>query len=49
MFTSKKYQKPVRTKFRKNKDLDNEKLKNKKHHDKSTWRLMREEREDYVV
>ena len=49
MFTSKKCQKPTKTKFRKNRDDDSEKIKQKKHHDKSTWRLMREEKEDYVL
>jgi hypothetical protein len=48
MFTSKKYQKPIKTKFRENRDEEH-KSKQKKHHDKNTWRMLRQEKEDYVL
>jgi len=49
MFTSKKCQKPTKTKFRKNRDDTNEKNEQKKHHDKTLWRMMKQEKEDYVL
>jgi len=45
----KKFQKPVRTKFKKNRDKENQNLFKSKHHDKSVYRLVKQEKEDYVV
>ncbi len=45
----KKYQKPVKTKFKKNRDKENQNLFKPKHHDKSVYRLAKQEKEDYVV
>jgi hypothetical protein len=46
----KKYQKTVKTKFRKNKEnFENQKLGKQRHHDKSFYRLAKEEKEEYVV
>jgi hypothetical protein len=52
MFTGsqRKIQKPVRTKFRKNREHDVESdEKKQKNRDKSLHRLMRQEKEDYVL
>jgi hypothetical protein len=45
----KKVEKPQRTKFRKNSDHENKNNEKKKHHDKSLYRLAREEREEYAL
>lgn len=46
----KKYQKTTKTKFRKNKDREGSKQFEKpRHHDKSFYRLAKEEKEEYVV
>ena len=46
----KKYQKTVKTKFKKNKDQQGSKhLEKTRHHDKSFYRLVKQEKEDYVV
>ena len=45
----KKIQKTTKTKFRKNKDHENFKLDKKKHHDKSFYRLAREEKTEYAT
>jgi hypothetical protein len=46
----KKYLKPQKTKFRKNtNDRENAKFEKQKHHDKSFYRLLRQEKEDYVL
>lgn len=45
----KKVQKPVRTKFKKNRDKEDKNLSKQKHHDKSFYRLVKEEHEEYVV
>ena len=49
MFTSgKKFQKTTKTKFKKNRESDDYgKQQNKKHHDKTTWRLARNEEKEY--
>ena len=44
----KKYQKPIKTKFRKTTDTENVKTHKQKHHDKSTWRLLKQEKVDVV-
>ena len=44
----KKYEKPVKTKFKKNKDQQGNKHDKQKHHDKSFYRLVKEERESVV-
>jgi hypothetical protein len=50
MFTGgKKIQKPNKTKFNKNRDKEEYKFEKKKHHDKTLYRLAREERTEYVV
>lgn len=50
MFTGgKKIQKPNKTKFHKNRDKEEYKFEKKKHHDKTLYRLAREERKEYVV
>lgn len=42
--------KPQRTKFRKHKEVRDHVPENKqKHHDKSFYRLARQEKEDYVI
>jgi hypothetical protein len=46
----KKYQKTTKTKFRKNKDHEATKnFEKPKRHDKSFYRLAKEEKEEYVV
>jgi hypothetical protein len=50
MFSSgKKFQKPTKTKFRKHRDRESVKHEKQKHHDKSFYRLVKQEREEYVV
>ena len=51
MFTGgKKIQKTTKTKFRKNKDREGSKHFDKtRHHDKSFYRLVKQEKEDYVI
>jgi hypothetical protein len=44
-----KIQKTQKTKFRKNKDKESIKFEKKKHHDKSFYRLAREEKTEYVT
>ena len=45
----KKYEKPKRTKFHKNREqYESQQLKNQKHRDKSTYRLLKQEK-DYVI
>ena len=45
----KKFVKTEKTKFRKHKDLKEDLHQKKKHHDKSFYRLMKEEEKNYVV
>jgi hypothetical protein len=46
----KKFQKTTKTKFRKNKDREGSKhFEKQRHHDKSFYRLAKEEKEEYVV
>jgi hypothetical protein len=45
---NKKIQKTIKTKFRKNTDKENNHFNKQKHHDKSFYRLAKEEK-DYVV
>ena len=44
-----KYQKPVKTKFKKNQDREALKFEKKRHHDKTLYRLAKEEKEEYVT
>jgi hypothetical protein len=49
MFTGgKKIEKTQKTKFRKNQEREGQGSKKQKHHDKSFYRLMREEKENVV-
>lgn len=45
----KKFQKPTKTKFKKNRDKENQNLFKPKHHDKSVYRLAKQDKEDYVI
>jgi hypothetical protein len=46
----KKYEKTTKTKFRKNKDREgNKHIDKQKHHDKSFYRLVKEEKQEYVT
>lgn len=46
----KKFQKPTKTKFKKNKDQQGGKhLEKTRHHDKSFYRLMKQEKDEYVI
>jgi len=45
----KKFQKTTKTKFRKNKDREGSKHDKQRHHDKSFYRLAKEEKQEYVV
>lgn len=45
----KKYQKSSKTKFKKNRDKEDQNLFKQKHHDKNAYRLIKQEREDYVI
>ena len=46
----KKFQKPTKTKFKKNKDQQGGKhFEKTRHRDKSFYRLVKQEKEDYVV
>lgn len=46
----KKYQKASKTKFKKHKEQQGGKhFEKQKHHDKSFYRLLKQEKEDYVV
>jgi hypothetical protein len=50
MFTGgKKIQKTTKTKFRKNRDHEGVKHDKQKHHDKSFYRLVKQEKEEYVT
>ena len=50
MFSSgKKFQKTTKTKFRKNRDREPLKQDKQRHHDKSFYRLVKEEKQEYVV
>lgn len=42
-----KFQKTVKTKFKPNKDRESVKLDKKRHHDKSFYRLAKQEKEEY--
>lgn len=42
----KKFEKTNKTKFRKNRDFETFKVNKQKHHDKSTYRLSKEEKEN---
>ena len=45
----KKFEKPRKTKFHKNREqFENQHIKNQKHRDKSTYRLLRQEK-DHVI
>ena len=44
-----KYQKPIKTKFKKSQDHEVLKSQKKRNHDKILYRLAREEREEYVT
>jgi hypothetical protein len=44
-----KYQKPVKTKFKKNLDREVLKSEKKRHHDKTLYRLAKEEKEEHVT
>lgn len=45
----KKFLKPVKTKFKKNRDRENQNLFKAKHHDKSVYRLAKQEKEELIV
>jgi hypothetical protein len=45
----KKIVKTQKTKFRKNRDRENPNFHKQKHHDKSFYRLVKQEKEDYVL
>lgn len=45
----KKFQKTVKTKFKKNRDKENQNLFKPKHHDKSVYRLAKQEKEELIV
>lgn len=49
MLGGKKLQKPVKTKFRQNGEEHFSKRQKQKHQDKSAYRLMRREKEEYVL
>lgn len=42
-----KFEKPVKTKFKKNQDREFEKQTKQKHHDKSFYRLKKQEEKEY--
>jgi hypothetical protein len=44
----KKFVKPSKTKFKKNRDFENLKINKPKHHDKSTYRLTKEEKDNEI-
>jgi hypothetical protein len=44
-----KYQKTEKTKFRKNQDREKAKQDKNRHHDKSFYRLIKEEKDSYVL
>lgn len=44
-----KYQKTQKTKFRKNQDREKAKQEKSRHHDKSFYRLMKEDKDSYVL
>jgi hypothetical protein len=49
MLVGNKFKKSIKTKFRKNDNEEQPKLvQKKKHHDKSYYRLVKQEREEYV-
>ena len=45
----KKVVKTEKTKFRKNQDHENKKTSKPKHHDRSYYRLLKQEKEDYFA
>jgi hypothetical protein len=44
-----KFQKTEKTKFKRTRSEEEVKLQKKRHHDKSFYRLVKQEKEDYVV
>lgn len=44
-----KFQKTVKTKFKPNKDRESVNLNKKRHHDKSFYRLAKQEKEEYGI
>lgn len=44
-----KFQKTVKTKFKQNKDRETVKFEKKRHHDKSYYRLAKQEKEEYGI
>lgn len=48
MIAGNKFQKTTKTKFRKFEDTENSDHKKAKHHDKSFYRLLKQEKEEYV-
>lgn len=44
-----KFQKTVKTKFKQNKDREAVKFEKKRHHDKSYYRLAKQEKEEYGI
>jgi hypothetical protein len=49
MLSGKKLEKPVKTKFKKNDDGNYNNKEKKKQHNKTAYRLMRQEKEEYEV
>lgn len=47
MIAGNKFQKPLKTKYRKGEDFDVKEERRHKHHDKSYYRLLRQEQEEY--
>jgi hypothetical protein len=47
--SGKNIQKPTKTKFKKNRDHEESYASKKKHHDKSFYRLVKQEKEEYVI
>jgi hypothetical protein len=45
----KKYQKSQKTKFKKNKDQQSGRFEKIRHHDKSFYRLLKQEKDEYVI
>lgn len=48
MLGGNRIQKPVKTKFKRS-DEENTNKQKKRHHDKSTYRLLKQEKKEYVI
>ena len=49
MLGGNRIQKPVKTKFKRTHEENSNEKQKKRHHDKSTYRLLKQEKKEYVI